>query len=81
MYQREFQIPFYYRIHVSGEMDRGWSSRLNEFLISPKPDNSTLLSGVVNDQVELHGLLAKLLDLGLTLLSIKREDCLKLGIN
>lgn len=75
MYEREFQIPFYYRIIVSGQLERHWSSKLNEFLISPKPDNSTLLSGVVNDQVELHGLLSKIQDLGLPILSLKREDC------
>jgi hypothetical protein len=37
-------------------------------------ENGTLLAGSVTDQISLHGLLSKIRDLGVTLLSVKRVD-------
>ncbi len=42
--------------------------------IAPQADGTTLLTGPVRDQAALHGLLAKVRDLGLRLLSVNRAD-------
>jgi hypothetical protein len=54
-----------YRIEVQGRLDESWTSWFDDMTI-------TTLSGVVADQAALHGLLARIRDLGLPLLSVQR---------
>jgi hypothetical protein len=61
-----------YRIRVKGSLDTMWSSWFNGLTITPLDSDETLLTGPVADQAALHGLLAKIRDLGLPLLSVIR---------
>ena len=64
----------FYRIRVKGRLDKRWSDWFNGFAITYPSDDETLLDGRVADQAALHGLLAKIRDLGLALLSINRVE-------
>jgi hypothetical protein len=66
--------PVVYRIRVRGAIDAGWSEWFHGLAICPQPNGDTLLTGPVRDQAALHGLLAKIRDLGLPLLSVERLD-------
>jgi hypothetical protein len=70
---REFDQPGIYRIRVKGVLDEEWSDWFAGLTIVPQ-DDETLLTGPVRDQAALHGLLAKVRDLGLPLLSVKRVE-------
>ena len=60
-----------YELRVRGRMDASWSTWFDGFLIShDEASGTTTLSGVVADQSELHGLLAKVRDLGVHLVSV-----------
>jgi hypothetical protein len=61
-----------YRIRVQGAIDARWSEWFHGLAICPQVDGDTLLIGPVRDQAALHGLLAKIRDLGLPLLSVER---------
>ena len=63
-----------YQIRVEGYLDRRWSDWFDGFTITYPSDNETLLQGRVADQAALHGLLMKIRDLGLSLLSIRRVE-------
>ena len=69
---REFGKPAAYQIKVKGALSEKWSDWFGGFTITTLPDDETLLTGVVTDQPALHGLLAKVRDLGLPLLLIER---------
>ena len=72
--RREFDKQGIYEIRVSGVLDRKWSDWFDGFAITPQADDETLLAGPVADQADLHGLLAKIRDLGLPLLSVQRVE-------
>jgi hypothetical protein len=77
-YGRSFDKPCIYQIRVKGLLDREWSDFFDGLTIAKKPDDETMLVGPVADQAALHGLLAKVRDLGLPLLSVTRieiQDC------
>ena len=63
-----------YQIRVEGCLDRRWSDWFDGFTITYPSDNETLLQGRVIDQAALHGLLVKIRDLGLSLMSIRRVE-------
>ncbi len=63
-----------YKIRVQGALDAKWSDWFDGFTISQQVDDKTLLTGQVIDQPALHGLLAKIRDLGLPLLSVERVN-------
>jgi hypothetical protein len=62
-----------YHITVRGIVDEQWSDWLAGLTITPQPDGSTLLVGPLRDQAALHGLLNKIRDMGLPLLSLERK--------
>ena len=63
----------YYRMRVEGHLDSvHWSRWFDGMQVTPKADGTTVLSGPVTDQAALHGLLSKIRDLGLVLLSLQR---------
>jgi hypothetical protein len=71
---REFDKQGAYQIRVKGNLDKKWSDWFDGFTITPQMNNETLLTGSVADQCALHGLLAKICDLGLPLLSVQQME-------
>ena len=64
-----------YCIQVEGELDRSWSEWFDGFSVRTQEDGLTLLVGEVVDQSALHGLLARLHRLGLTLQLVVLANC------
>jgi hypothetical protein len=64
--------PVHYEIRVGGVLDSRWSSWFEGLAVSSDEPGQTLIAGPVTDQSALHGLLAKVRDLGLPLLSVRR---------
>jgi hypothetical protein len=60
-----------YIIRVKGHLDTFWQEWFDNLSITHDGDGSTLLSGHIKDQAALYGILIKLRDLGLTLLSLE----------
>jgi hypothetical protein len=63
-----------YQIKVKGILDEQWSDWFDGMTVKPHSHEDTTLTGLIRDQAALHGLLNKIRDLGLTLLSIRRID-------
>jgi len=61
-------------IRVKGQIDEHWSDWFDDLTITHTDQDETILSGTVVDQAALYGLLAKLRDLGLPLLSVTRTE-------
>lgn len=74
MDQRESQKRDVYHFRVKGVLDGKWSEWFEGMKVQPQPNGETLLAGPVADQAALHGLLHKIRDMGLPLLSVKRVD-------
>ncbi len=64
----------YYELRLDGHLDEHWSTWFGGLTLTHADDGTTTLRGVVSDQAELHGLLARVRDLGVTLLSVKTID-------
>lgn len=62
--------PAIYRIRIRGELDEDWSDWLDDAVVGTDRGVTTL-NGTVADQPALHGLLAKIRDLGLPLISVE----------
>ena len=67
-----FALVDTYRIRVSGHLDDRWSDWLGDLVIHLQEDGTTLLVGPVVDQAALHGVINRIRDLGLPLLSVRR---------
>jgi hypothetical protein len=63
-----------YQISVQGHLDAGWAKWFDGLEISHQADGTSLLRGQIDDQSALHGVLAKIRDLGLTLVAVQRID-------
>ena len=63
-----------YRVHVAGHLDHHWSAWFGGVELIRQEDGTTTLAALVSDQPELHDLLAKIRDLGLTLISVAAVD-------
>jgi hypothetical protein len=61
-----------YQIAVEGHLSSRWRDSFGGLTISLKDDGATLLTGPVVDQSALYGLLKKMRDLGLSLVSVNR---------
>lgn len=61
-----------YEIRVEGVLDQRWSDWFDGLQTTTEPGGITLIAGVVPDQAALHGLLARVRDLGLPLISVQR---------
>jgi hypothetical protein len=66
--------PAHYELRIEGHLDQHWSAWFGGPTITCDDDGTTTLRGGVTDQAELHGLLAKVRDLGITLISVKTID-------
>jgi len=75
---REFDEPCCYQIRVKTNLNIQWADWFDEFEIIPQEDDETLLVGTVMDQAALHGLIGRIRDLGIPLVSLQRlqhENC------
>ena len=63
-----------YEVRVAGHLDDHWATWLDDFTLTRDDDGTTLLTGPVTDQAQLHGLLARVRDLGVPLLSLRTVD-------
>ncbi len=61
-----------YELCIKGHLDERWSEWFDGLEMTYPSDGETLLSGPVADQAALHGLLARVRDLNLELLSIRK---------
>ena len=66
--------PPIYQIRIKGHLGRQWTDWFEGLTITLEEDGDTLMSGPVVDQAALHGLLKKVRDLGMTLLSVNRVE-------
>jgi hypothetical protein len=66
--------PKSYEIRLKGHLDARWLEHWGEHFNVHQNDNTTTLTGTVDDQAALHGLLRHIRDLGLPLLSVRRQD-------
>jgi hypothetical protein len=62
----------FYQITVKGHLDNRWTNWFEGLTITREDNGETLLTGPVVDQAALHGLLRKVRDLGMPLLSVTR---------
>ena len=59
-----------YQIRIKGHLDQQWTDWFEGLTITLEEDGNTVLTGTVVDQAALHGLLKKVRDLGMPLLSV-----------
>jgi len=62
--------PAIYQIRIKGHLDSQWMDWFEDLTISLEDNSVTLLTGLVVDQSALHGLLKKVRDLGMPLVSV-----------
>ena len=63
-----------YEIRVKGHLDPRWVDWFEGLSLTHAADGTTVLAGVVADQAALHGLLQRVRDLGLPLVSVARSE-------
>jgi hypothetical protein len=68
------QAPVRYEIRVKGHLDTRWAAWFDGLALSHGSDGTTVLRGPVVDQAALHGLLSRVRDLGLPLISLIQVD-------
>ena len=64
----------HYEIRVNGVLGSGWSAWFDGLQVTSDDCGHTIIAGPITDQAALHGLLAKIRDLGLDLLEVRRTD-------
>ena len=64
-----------YEIRVRGQLDSHWSAWFEGLTLTPLENGETRMSGPVRDQAALFGILAKIRDLGLQLVSVVCVGC------
>lgn len=73
---KTYDLPEYYdgsrlyEIRIKGHLDSRWADRFEGLTITLEENGDTLLTGPVIDQAALHGLLKKVRDLGMPLISV-----------
>ena len=70
----DYHEPGPYEIRIMGHLDDRWTDWFEGLTITREASGETLLSGQVADQAALHGILKRVRDLGLPLLSINPVD-------
>ena len=63
----------YYEITILGHIDDYWSSTLEGLSITRLSEGKTLIGGNILDQSQLHSVLSKIRDMGLTLVELKQR--------
>ena len=65
-------VTYIYHIRIEGHLDSHWSSWFEGMEIILLENDETLISGPVIDQTALHGILAKIRDMNLKLVSVSK---------
>jgi hypothetical protein len=63
-----------YEIRLAGRLDAHWAVWFDGLTVSHRSDGTTVISGPVADQAALHGVLQRVRDLGLPLISVTRVE-------
>ena len=63
-----------YEIRLTGRLDARWAAAFDGFRLTDAGDGTTRIEGLMADQAALHGLLQRLRDLGLPLVSVTRIE-------
>ena len=63
-----------YEIRLKGHLDSRWAAWFDGLSLTNESDGTTLIRGLVADQAALHGLLQKVRDIGLPLVSVTQID-------
>jgi hypothetical protein len=66
--------PNFYQIRVKGHLDSALASRFEDLTISNLEGGDAVLSGQIQDQAALQGILSRISSLGLTLISVNAVD-------
>ena len=74
MIQTATNQPVVYQIKIKGHLGPQWTEWFEGIAVTREENGDTLLTGPVVDQAALHGLLKKVRDLGLPLLSVIRVE-------
>jgi hypothetical protein len=69
-----YDEPTLYEIRIKGHLDDQWAEWFDGLSLTHNSDGTTILAGPVVDQAALHGVLRKVRDLALTLVSVIRVD-------
>lgn len=72
--EEDYHEPGRYEIRVKDLLDARWAAWFEGLSVTHASDGTTILSGLVVDQAALHGLLRKVRDLGLPLVSVTRVE-------
>lgn len=72
--------PTIYQIRVAGHLSSQWADWFEGFTITLEDNDDTVLTGAVIDQAMLHGLLKRVRDLGLSLVSVRPVEPGPLGV-
>lgn len=64
----------WYEIRLDARLDPRWAARFDGFDLTPGEDGSTVLRGWVADQAALHGVLHKVRDIGVPIISVHQAD-------
>jgi hypothetical protein len=63
-----------YEIRLTGHLDARWAALFDGLALRHEADGTTVLRGQVADQAALHGLLQRVRDLGIPLVSVTRDE-------
>jgi hypothetical protein len=63
-----------YEIHLKGHLNSRWAAWFDGLSLTNESDGTTIIHGLVADQAALHGLLRKVRDVGLPLISVTRVE-------
>lgn len=72
--RRDADRSVFYQIRIQGHLGQHWATWFDGLTLILEEDGNTLLSGSVADQSALHGILKKIRDLGMPLLSVNFVD-------
>jgi hypothetical protein len=63
-----------YEIRLTGHLDAHWTAWFDGLTVSSESDGTTVISGEIVDQAALHGVLQRVRDLGLPLVSVRQVE-------
>ena len=63
-----------YEIRLAGRLDPRWEAWFDGLAVTAQADGSTVVAGSIPDQAALHGVLQRVRDLGLTLVSVTQPE-------
>jgi len=71
--KNDYSPSFFYRIRIKVRLDDRWLRRFEGLNVTQLPSGKTEISGEIIDQSALHGILARIRDLGLELISVQHS--------